>query len=174
VRRTADVLTVVRLVLALALPFALVQGGPMSAVFWVIAAATDFFDGPLARRAGESARHGQLLDNGADIAFVLSGLATAAALGLVPWLVPAAILLAVVDYARASFEASRGMTAASQARSRVGHAAGVMNYACLGMVTARLAIPGSVPPLAMLVIELATVAANVGAVVTRALGRRGN
>ena len=111
----ADLLSALRLVLAMALPFALQRGGPLAAGLWVLAAASDYLDGPLARR-GRATRYGGVLDVGADVAFVLGGLATAAWLGLVPWLVPGAVALAVVDYARASFEASRGIVAPALAR----------------------------------------------------------
>jgi phosphatidylglycerophosphate synthase len=169
--RLADLVTLTRLGLAVALPFAMLHGGTLPAACWVFAAATDYLDGPLARRASAPTRHGPVLDNAADVAFVLGGLVTAAVLGLVPWLVPAAILLAVVDYARASFEASRGMAAARLARSPVGHAAGVLNYACLGVVCGRLAWPWTTPAIVLTAVELATVAMNVGAVVARMVGR---
>jgi phosphatidylglycerophosphate synthase len=149
----------------------MLRGVSLPAVCGVLAAASDVVDGPLARRTGTPTRYGAVLDNFADVAFVLGGLGTAAALGLVPWLVPAAILLAVVDYARASFEASRGMAAARLARSRMGHAAGVVNYACLGVVCARLAWPDGTPPIALMAVELATVTTNVAAVVARMVGR---
>ena len=166
----ADLLSALRLLLAVALPFALWRGGGLAAGLWVLAAASDYLDGPLARR-GRPTRYGGVLDNVADIVFVLGGLATAAWLGLVPWLVPGAVALAVVDYGRASFEASRGMVAPTLARSRVGHLAGVMNYACLGIVCARLAWPGRVAPIVLLISELATVGLNVAAVVCRTIGR---
>jgi len=169
----ADLLTLSRLGLAVVLPFALMRGGSLPAACWVLAAASDYVDGPLARRTGTPSRHGPLLDNLADIAFVLGGLGTAAALGLVPWLVPGAILLAVVDYARAAFEASRGMVPARLARNRVGHVAGVLNYACLGVVCARLAWPGATPAIVLTAVELATIAVNVAAVVVRMVARTG-
>lgn len=166
-RRAADLLTLARLGLAVVLPYAIWRGGVVPALLWMVAAVSDYLDGPLARRAGGPTRHGQLLDNVADIAFVLSGLATAAILGLVPWLVPAAVVLSVVDYARASVEASRTLAAPALARSRIGHAAGVLNYACLGVVCARIAWPGVAPPFVLLAVELATVGTNVAAVLAR-------
>jgi CDP-diacylglycerol--glycerol-3-phosphate 3-phosphatidyltransferase/cardiolipin synthase len=171
VLRPADLVTLLRLGLAIVLPVALARGGILPAVLWAVAAASDYVDGPLARRSGVATGRGMLLDNVADIAFVLGGLTTAAALGLVPWLVPAVILLAVIDYARASFEAHRGLAPVGVARSRIGHAAGVLNYACLGVVCARLAWPAVTPAGALMVVELATVVANMGAVAARVVGR---
>jgi phosphatidylglycerophosphate synthase len=171
VARLADLLTALRMVLAVLMPLAVWRGGPLAAALWIVAAASDYCDGPLARRAGSATARGAVLDNVADVAFVLLGLGTAAAIGRVPWLVPGAILLSVVDYARASFEGSRGMVAPALARSRVGHAAGVVNYACLGLVCAELAWPRALPPPVLPTAELATVAINVAAVVVRAVGR---
>lgn len=163
----ADLLSSLRLGAALLLPMALVRGGVMPALLWTVAAVTDYFDGPLARRAGTVSRHGTLLDNAADIAFVLAGLGTAAAVGIVPWLVPAAVLLAVVDYARAALAVRHGMVNPRAVRSRIGHAAGVTNYACLGVVCAHVACSGAMPAEALLVAELATIGVNAGAVVER-------
>ena len=167
----ADLLSSLRLGVALLLPLALVRGGPMPALLWIVGAASDYFDGPLARRTGTVTRHGMLLDNAADIALVLGGLGTAAALGIVPWLVPAAVLLAVVDYARAALEVTHGVVNARAVRSRIGHAAGVTNYACLGVVCARVAWSDAVPTEVLLLAELATIAVNVGAVIERVVLR---
>jgi phosphatidylglycerophosphate synthase len=171
VPRPADLLSLLRLAVAGVFPFALLRGGGVPAVLWVVAATSDYLDGPLARWAGVATWRGAVLDNVADIAFVLGGLTTAAALGLVPWIVPEAILLAVVDYARASFETKSHDPAGSLARSRTGHAAGVINYACLGMVCVGVAWPDGVPVMAPPIVELVTVATNVGAVVIRILRR---
>jgi phosphatidylglycerophosphate synthase len=168
--RPADLLSSLRLGLALLLPFALARGGAMPAMIWIAGAATDYFDGPVARRTGGPTRHGMLLDNAADIALVLGGLAAAAVLGLLPWLVPGAVLLAVVDYARAALEERHG-AARAPSRSGVGHAAGVVNYACLGVVCARLAWPATVPPAALVTVELGTIAINLGAVIERTVRR---
>jgi len=86
----ADALGVVRLGAAGLLPGALLRPACrwLPAALFAVAAATDFFDGVLARRGGGPTRHGAVLDNLADIAFVLAGTITGAALGLVPSAVP--------------------------------------------------------------------------------------
>src|SRR5947209_19985611 len=82
----ADALGVVRLGAAALLPGALLRPACrwLPAALFAVAAATDFFDGVLARRGGGPTRPGAVLDNLADIAFVLAGTITGAALGLVP------------------------------------------------------------------------------------------
>ena len=84
----ANALSGARLLLAAALPYLLVRGGWPSLLAWTVASLSDYFDGPLARRRGTSSPRGAILDNVADIAFVLAGLATAAALALISWVVP--------------------------------------------------------------------------------------
>jgi len=130
----ADGLSVGRLLLAAALPWALVRGGWLPPLLFVVAAASDYVDGPLARRAGRASSYGGVLDNVADVAFVLAGTGTAAWLGLVSWATPAAIACSSGSYALASRRLSRGTEAPQLARSRLGHWAGVCNYACVGVV----------------------------------------
>jgi hypothetical protein len=84
--------------------------------------------------------------------------------------VPGAVLLAVVDYARAALEERHGV-ARGLSRSRVGHAAGVVNYACLGVVCAHLAWPQAAPSAVLATVEIATIAINLGAVVERTVRR---
>jgi CDP-diacylglycerol--glycerol-3-phosphate 3-phosphatidyltransferase len=166
----ADGLGLLRLVLAGGLPAAL-AGAParpwLPALVFLVAAATDYVDGPLARRGGGPTRHGAVLDNLADIAFVLAGTVTAAALGLVPAAVPLSIGLSFGLYALASLTGRRG-----PARSAVGHRAGVANYALTGLVTAAVVLHG--PPWATIleVASLIVVALNLAAVLERVSAAR--
>jgi phosphatidylglycerophosphate synthase len=137
----ADALSAMRLVLAAAMPFVLMRGGILPLVAWGLAALSDYVDGPLARRTGTTSLRGALLDTVADVTFVLGGLGTAAALGLVSWVVPASIGLSAGAYAAASARPHPG--GRRLARSRLGHAAGVLNYACLGLVTGAVAWPAA-------------------------------
>ncbi len=170
----ADALGCVRLVAAALFPWTLVRAPAWWAppIVFVVAAASDFLDGIVARRRGSTA-HGAVLDNVADVAFVLGGTATAAWLGLVPTAVPAAIVLAVASYAVAA--ARRG----EAARSAVGHAAGVLNYALTGLVAGAVAYPGrgwtpilSTASAAVFAVNGAAVLARAGAVVSRARAPR--
>ena len=85
--RAADALGVARLAAAAAFPPALARaadrpdGGSTPLLLFLVAAATDFFDGRVARRSGKASRHGALLDIGADVAFVLGAATSGAAVG---------------------------------------------------------------------------------------------
>ncbi len=163
--RLADVLGVVRLGVAAALPWALAAGGWRALILAAGAAATDYVDGPLARR-GPPTRHGALLDNVADIAVVLAGTTTGAVLGLVPWMVPGAIVLSFGTYLRASL-ASSSPAGWRPARSRFGHAAGVLNYALVLAIAGAVALPDAPWPMLLGAASVGVVGLNVGAVVAR-------
>jgi phosphatidylglycerophosphate synthase len=130
------------------------------------AALSDYVDGPLARR-GPPRRHGAALDNLADIALVLAGTGAGAMVGLISWTVPAAIGLAFAAYALAAVAG----VPSRPARTRLGHAAGVLNYALV------LLIAGAAAPLRgqwMTLLQpasLVVVAVNLAAVVNRLASR---
>ena len=138
----ADALGVLRLGLAAVFPAALGIRGWWALAIFVVAAASDFVDGPLARRTGRATRYGAVLDNTADIAFVLAGTASGAAHGLVSWIVPASIGCSAAAYALASLSRSRVSGAPVRAYSALGHAAGVANYAVVGLVAGSVALAG--------------------------------
>ncbi len=161
----ADALSALRLLLAVALPWLIVGGGPLPLAVWSLAAASDWADGRLARRAGTSSSRGAVLDNAADITFVLSGLTTAAALGLVAWVVPASIALSAGTYAVASRRALR--VGGGLARSRFGHWGGVLNYACLGAATAAVGWPHPAWATPLGALALLTAGVNLAAVTHR-------
>jgi phosphatidylglycerophosphate synthase len=165
-RLAADALAVSRLVLAgvLALVLSHAPAHPvLPAVVFVLAAASDYVDGPLARRAGGATRHGAILDSLADVAFVLCGTVAGAALGLVPAAVPLAIALSFALYALASVNPRWGT-----ARTIVGHRAGVANYALTGLVTAAVAFPDAVVRGVVAGASLVVIAINLAAVLERA------
>jgi phosphatidylglycerophosphate synthase len=164
----ADALSVMRLVLAAAMPFALARGGVLPLLAWGLAALSDYVDGPLARRTGTASLRGALLDTSADVAFVLGGLGMAAALGLVSWIVPASIGLSVGAYMAAS--ARPGPAGRRLARSRLGHAAGVLNYSCLGLVSGAVAWPAPAWSPWLSAAAAVTAATNLAAVASRVAG----
>jgi len=92
-------LSLTRLILGPLLAWLVVRGRPEPAVLvFVIAIATDFADGPLARRSGRASALGALLDHGSDAVFVTLGLGALAVMGLVPALLPPFVALAFLQY----------------------------------------------------------------------------
>jgi phosphatidylglycerophosphate synthase len=167
----ADALSAMRLLLAVAMPWLLARGGALPLLAWGLAALSDWADGPLARRTGTATLRGAVLDNVADIAFVLGGLVTAAALGLVPWILPAAIALSAGAYALASRRARP--TGGGLARSGLGHWGGVLNYACLGGAAAAVGWPHPAWATPLGALALVTAGVNLAAVACRlAAGRQ--
>ena len=98
----ANALTAVRLLLvlptaaALARPDLLAPG--LVALVLCVAIATDYLDGPIARRTGTASAKGQLFDHSTDCLFVTGGLAGAAIAGAVTPILPALIPFAFGQY----------------------------------------------------------------------------
>ena len=104
----------------------------------LLAAATDWADGRLARRLGVASSAGASLDVAADAAFVLGGLVALATAGIVVPALPVAAALALAAFAASRLlsrsEDRAGDDASAPTRPRspadaLGHAAGVLNYA---------------------------------------------
>jgi len=95
----ANLLTLARLAAAPLCAGAILSGAPLAAfLLFVLAVASDFADGPIARRRGEVSSFGGLLDHGTDATFVTLGLAALAFEGLVPLPLPVLVPLAFVQY----------------------------------------------------------------------------
>ncbi len=99
-KRVANALTLLRLLAAPALLYAMLSEAALLALgIFALATATDLADGPLARRSGAVQPRGALLDHGADAVFVVTGLAALAVRGeITPWL-PPVVALAFLQYA---------------------------------------------------------------------------
>jgi phosphatidylglycerophosphate synthase len=172
VAAAADALGILRLGAAALLPTTLARGVDMPEGSWrplclmAFAAITDFIDGRLARRAGPT-RHGAILDNAADVSVVLAATVSGASLGLVPWAAPLAIAVAVGAYALATIRLMARSHGAGLARSRFGHAAGVVNYALALLLAGAVAMPGAGWDGVLRVASLGVVAINLAAVVER-------
>jgi phosphatidylglycerophosphate synthase len=174
----ADALGLLRLGAAVAMPREVAAAAASSAGSWgplclfVIAATSDFLDGRLARATSRPTAHGALLDTVADVSFVLAATGSGAAIGLVPWAAPLAIVAAVASYALASLRRSTQVGSWRLARSRVGHAAGVANYALAGLVAGAVALPHPAWGAVLRGASLGVVALNVAAVVARIVPAR--
>jgi len=103
----ANALTAVRLLLVV--PFALFmsRGDERSAILalaaWVVALATDFVDGPIARRRGTVSALSGAFDHTSDFLFVVSGIFAGAWRGAFPWILPICITAAFAQYAFDSY-----------------------------------------------------------------------
>ena len=98
----ANLLSLLRLLLAVPMAALVAHDSWLSALLaatlFCVAIATDIADGRLARARGTESAFGRVLDHGADFLFVNSGLAAAAATGALPWLLPALVTFAFLQY----------------------------------------------------------------------------
>ncbi|UCE85502.1 MAG: CDP-alcohol phosphatidyltransferase family protein [Deltaproteobacteria bacterium] len=138
----ANGLTLGRMISAPALAAAITAPAPrLAALLFALAVASDFLDGALARRRGETSALGGLLDHAADAVLVTSGLAGLAYAGSVPLLLPPLILLAFAQYALDS----RALAGRALRPSSLGRWNGIAYYALLGTPVVRDALGLSFP-----------------------------
>ena len=137
-----DALTLGRVVLTLPFLWAFAAGvrgsavaGVAAGVLFALLAASDYFDGPLARRAGRASDRGRAWDSWADIVFLESALVTAVVLGLAPWWVPASIAASFGYYVVDSWRRTRDTPRRKLIASKLGHWGGVCNYVLVGVLT---------------------------------------
>lgn len=110
------------------------DGGTAAFLFACIA-ASDYYDGRLARALGAASRGGRIFDHAADIGFLLAALAVYQGLGMVPWWVPASIAASFAFYVVDSWRGERRKARRMELRaSWVGHAGGVMNFVLVGVL----------------------------------------
>lgn len=107
--------------------------GLAAAGLFVLIAASDVWDGRLARHYRNESNAGRMFDHLADIGFILSALGTYVLESLVPWWVPATIGASFAFYVLDSW-AHRGVGVPQLIRSRVGHVAGICNYSLIGIL----------------------------------------
>ena len=140
----AHLLTGLRLLAVVPGAWAFSRGAGVSAwllaLLVVVAIATDYFDGSVARRTGTASARGMLFDHTTDFLFVTSGLAGASVAGLVPTLLPVLIVVAFTQYVLDSYFLHRQR----QLRmSYLGRWNGILYFVPLVMITiAALRIPG--------------------------------
>ena len=106
---------------------------------FVIIVGSDMADGWLARRLGQASVLGRALDHGCDVVFLLVALGFFATHGLVPWVLPAAIVWAFGLYMLDSWWRTAGHAQRQLLSSRLGHLSGMLNYAAVGIVTINVA-----------------------------------
>jgi CDP-diacylglycerol--glycerol-3-phosphate 3-phosphatidyltransferase len=136
-RHAADLCTALRIVLAplfawqLALPRE--RGGSVALAVFVLAAATDYLDGALARAVGTASPRGRVFDHGADALLLFPAFLVLAAAGRLPFVLPVAAMVAFGLYLL------DGWRVGELAASRSGALGGVLNYALAGTAAAAAA-----------------------------------
>jgi phosphatidylglycerophosphate synthase len=108
----------------------------IAATLFVIAVATDVFDGIVARRRGEATALGGLFDHSIDALFVTLSLAALAAVQIVPWLLPPLAITSFVQYVWDS----KALSGAPLRASVLGRWNGIGYYAIVGTATLRHAL----------------------------------
>jgi phosphatidylglycerophosphate synthase len=103
----ANAITSIRFVSIAPFAFLMAHGDRQYAEFalvaFIVALATDFADGPIARRLGTVTPIGGTFDHTADFLFVTSGLFAGASRGVFPWILPALIVAAFAQYSIDSY-----------------------------------------------------------------------
>jgi phosphatidylglycerophosphate synthase len=107
--------------------------GVLAVFLFAVIAASDVLDGRIARRSGSESNAGRTFDHCADICFLMVALSTYAVLGTAPWWVPAAVGGSFGAYVLDSW-LRNGEGGTGLVGSRIGHAAGVLNYALVGIL----------------------------------------
>ncbi|NQV70899.1 MAG: CDP-alcohol phosphatidyltransferase family protein [Pseudohongiella sp.] len=103
----ANLLTAIRLLLVMPVAWGFADSGFLSprvlSSLIVLAIASDYFDGIVARATNTASAKGMLFDHATDFLFVSAGLAGLAAAGLIQPLLPALIVIAFAQYVLDSY-----------------------------------------------------------------------
>ncbi|HXQ23645.1 MAG TPA: CDP-alcohol phosphatidyltransferase family protein [Candidatus Acidoferrales bacterium] len=178
----ANLLTALRVVLTPVFVAAVLRAdvaradGGLAVVCFAVVAASDVYDGRVARRWGSASDAGRMFDHLADIGFLLAALSAYARLGIAPWWVPAAVGASFGYYVIDSrWRAPAGVP--NLIGSRIGHLGGVSNYVLVGILVcnntaaAHLLSPATLERLYWLV-PLYSAAAVAGRLATRLSAQR--
>ena len=170
-------LSVLRIALGPFYVLALEMSATLPLTIAVLAAASDFVDGRLARRLGSASRAGAVLDVVGDGVFVLAALAALASQGVLSRLLPIAVLLALSGLALNAWRARRAsadvVAAVPRVRGpadRAGHAAGIVNYAVV--IAGSVAVAGWVSAGWLMPVSVAVAILNLSPLLLRASRRR--
>ena len=141
----ANALTAIRLLLVLPMAFALARPDLLApwlvALLLSVAIASDYLDGPVARRAGTASSRGMLFDHITDCLFVTCGLAGAAVAGSITAILPVLIPLAFGQYVIDSYVWFRQRELRA---SFLGRWNGILYFVPIALVVgARLPFPGA-------------------------------
>ena len=125
----ANAVTLARLLIVPVLVWSILQERALLAfTLFVAACASDFADGGLARRLGQSSSLGGLLDHATDATLIVAGLAALSMRDLVPTLLPLLVAAAFLQYVLDS----RAATGQPLRPNPIGHWNGIAYYVLLG------------------------------------------
>ena len=136
----ANGFTAIRLLLITPFALLIAHGDKQNALaalsIYVIALATDFADGPIARKLGTVSLIGGTFDHTVDFLFVTSGLFAGALRGIFPWLLPSLIVVAFAQYFVDSYWIRRGHRGGQLRKSKLGRYNGILYFVplCLAML----------------------------------------
>ena len=139
----ANAVTAVRLVLVLPVAVALAHATLLTpavvALMLAVAIASDYLDGPIARRTGTASPTGMLFDHTTDCLFVTGGLTGAAVAGAITPILPVLIPFAFGQYVVDSYVWSRRRQLRA---SFLGRWNGIFYFVPIVLITiARLPVP---------------------------------
>jgi phosphatidylglycerophosphate synthase len=131
-KRAADLCTGLRILLAplLAWQLGLPRDQGAAAAFWtfVIAAATDYADGALARASGTASRQGRVFDHVADALLLFPAFLVLAGEGRIPIVLPLAAMASFGLYVLDGWRRGGSLGTIDLGGSRSGAIGGVLNY----------------------------------------------
>lgn len=174
-RAVPSILSVLRILLGPAYALSLEMSASLPLALALLAAASDFVDGRIARRLGVSSPSGAVLDVVGDGVFVLAALLSLASVAVVSWLLPVAVALALAGLALAwrgrAVRPARGLAPVRRGPAdRAGHAAGIANYAVV--IAASVVLAGWAPGGWLLPASVAVAALNLAPLVFRVVHGR--
>jgi len=165
----ANACTVLRVMLAPLFTWSVAgadASGALALLVCLTAVATDFVDGRLARASGWASEARRILDHGADIVFLLPGLAMLAHTRRVPLALPWCAAVAFALYTADGWRRGSGREIIL-VPSRPGAAAGVANYAVALLASGGLWLGGGALATIAYAAGIAAAALNLAAALDR-------
>jgi phosphatidylglycerophosphate synthase len=139
-RRAADLCTGLRILLAPILAYLLGlprdRGALPALSVFVVAAATDYVDGALARASGTASRQGRVFDHGADALLLFPAFLVVAGEGRIPLVLPLAAMTSFALYVLDGWRRGGSLGTIDLGGSRSGAVGGVLNYVIAAAVVA--------------------------------------
>ena len=125
----ANGVTAIRFLLIVPFALLMTSGEKRAATFalvvYLVALASDFADGPLARRNGTVSAIGGTFDHTTDFLFVTSAMFAGATRGAFPWILPMLIVIAFAQYFLDSYWVGRRR---SLRKSKLGRYNGILYF----------------------------------------------